>query len=114
LPAAGQGALGIETCAERADLRTWLAPLVDASTTACVKAERAVSRRLGGSCEVPLAAYATERAGMLHLQALVGRQDGSTILRVDGEAPAAAAEALGEQLAERLIAQGALTLLQAA
>src|SRR5690606_32808682 len=58
LPAAGQGALGIEIRNDRNDLREWLAPLACSRTTACVVAERAVSRALGGSCQVPLAAYA--------------------------------------------------------
>ncbi len=53
LPAAGQGALGIEIRADRGDVRGWLAPLASARTTACVTAERAVSRELGGSCQVP-------------------------------------------------------------
>ena len=58
LPAAGQGALGIEIRDDRDDMRAWLAPLVSAGTRACVLAERAVSRELGGSCQVPLAAFA--------------------------------------------------------
>ncbi|WP_333904073.1 hydroxymethylbilane synthase, partial [Achromobacter insolitus] len=55
LPAAGQGALGIEIRDDRDDMRAWLAPLVSADTTSCVVAERAVSRKLGGSRQVPLA-----------------------------------------------------------
>ncbi|MBS0403981.1 MAG: hydroxymethylbilane synthase, partial [Proteobacteria bacterium] len=59
LPAAGQGALGIETRAGRAELAQALAPLADAATTLCTAAERAVSRAMGGSCSMPLAAHAT-------------------------------------------------------
>ncbi len=59
LPAAGQGALGIETIAGRADLAGALAPLADQTTGLAVAAERAVSRAMGGSCSMPLAAYAT-------------------------------------------------------
>jgi hydroxymethylbilane synthase len=58
LPAAGQGALGIEALAARPEVAAWMAPLADAGTAACVRAERAVSRALAGSCEVPLGAYA--------------------------------------------------------
>ncbi len=61
LPAAGQGALAIETLAGRADLQAWLAPLADARTALEVHAERTVSRLLGGSCRVPLAACACPR-----------------------------------------------------
>jgi hydroxymethylbilane synthase len=61
LPAAGQGALGIEIRAGRPELAAWLAPLHHEHTAAAVEAERMVSRALGGSCEVPLAAYATWR-----------------------------------------------------
>ncbi|MBS0554131.1 MAG: hydroxymethylbilane synthase, partial [Proteobacteria bacterium] len=58
LPAAGQGALGIECLAARTDIIGWLQPLNDDATAACVRAERAVARALAGSCEVPLGAYA--------------------------------------------------------
>jgi hydroxymethylbilane synthase len=58
LPAAGQGALGIEILEAREDVHAWLAPLASPNTSACALAERAVSRALGGSCQVPLAAYA--------------------------------------------------------
>ncbi|WP_050856474.1 hydroxymethylbilane synthase, partial [Bordetella pertussis] len=69
LPAAGQGALGIEILQGRADVRAMLAPLGDAATLACVTAERAVSRMLGGSCQVPLAAYARIDGDELALRA---------------------------------------------
>ena len=75
---AGQGALGIECLAARADVIGWLQPLVDADTTACVLAERAVARALAGSCEVPLGAYAMMREGRLWLRGFVARPDGST------------------------------------
>ncbi|HNM56982.1 MAG TPA: hydroxymethylbilane synthase, partial [Thauera aminoaromatica] len=73
LPAAGQGALGIECLSARADVIGWLQPLVDADTTACVLAERAVARALAGSCEVPLGAYAVMREGRLWLRGFVAR-----------------------------------------
>ena len=79
LPAAGQGALGIEIRADRADLAACLAPLNDAATAACVRAERAVSRTLAGSCEVPLGAYGLMRDDRLWLRGFVARPDGSRI-----------------------------------
>ena len=111
LPAAGQGALGIEILAERTELRDWLAPLACARTTACARAERAVSRALGGSCQVPLAAYATERDGQLDLHSLVAEPDGSRILRAHATGPVADAETLGATVARDLLDQGADAIL---
>lgn len=111
LPAAGQGALGIECLAARADVIGWLQPLVDAESTACVLAERAVARALAGSCEVPLGAYAVLRDGALWLRGFVARPDGSTIVRAERTGAPAAAEALGRALADDLRAQGAEAIL---
>jgi hydroxymethylbilane synthase len=111
LPAAGQGALGIETLAGRADLNEWLAPLACADTTACTLAERAVSRHLGGSCQVPLAAYAVLQDDRLHLRALVAEPDGSRILRAESQGDPAQAETLGIAAARDLLAQGADVIL---
>src|SRR5574344_2803246 len=76
LPAAGQGALGIEIRSARSDLHAALAPLADARTWLCVAAERAVSRAMGGSCSVPLAAYATLEGDTLFIRAAWGDPDG--------------------------------------
>ncbi|WP_341645735.1 hydroxymethylbilane synthase [Thauera sp. SDU_THAU2] len=111
LPAAGQGALGIECLASRADVIGWLQPLVDADTSACVRAERAVARALAGSCEVPLGAYALMREGKVRLRGFVARPDGSEIVRAEREGLPAEAEALGWALAEELRAQGAEAIL---
>ena len=111
LPSAGQGALGIECLATRKDIIGWLQPLVDADTTACVLAERAVARALAGSCEVPLGAYALMREGNIWLRGFVARPDGSEIVRAQNEGAAAQAEALGKALAEDLRAQGAEAIL---
>lgn len=107
LPAAGQGALGIEILHSRADLRELLAPLACSDTTVCALAERAVSRALGGSCQVPLAAYATLEGAKLTLRALVATPDGQTVYRAHATAQGAQAEALGLQVANDLIEQGA-------
>ena len=111
LPAAGQGALGIECLAARTDVIGWLQPLVDADTTACVLAERAVARALAGSCEVPLGAYAVTREGRLWLRGFVARPDGSEIVRAEREGAPADAEALGRALADDLRGQGAEAIL---
>lgn len=107
LPAAGQGALGIEILKSRSDLREILAPLACPDTTVCTLAERAVSRALGGSCQVPLAAYAKLENGQLSVNALVATPDGQTVYRAARQGPAAQAEQIGLHIANDLIAQGA-------
>jgi hydroxymethylbilane synthase len=111
LPAPGQGALGVECRQARADLVALLAPLADDETARCVRAERAVSRLLGGSCALPLGAYATIAQGRLELQALVASADGARIVRAraEGRDP----EALGAAVAQSLREQGAEALLLA-
>jgi len=111
LPAAGQGALGIECLASRTDVAAWLAPLNDADTSACVRAERAVSRALAGSCEVPLGAYGEMRAGLLWLRGFVALPDGSRMVRAEREGRAEDCEALGLALANDLRSQGAEEIL---
>ena len=111
LPAAGQGALGIEIRAGRDDLKALLAPLADMNTWLRVAAERAVSRAMGGSCSMPLAAHAQLEAGLLKLRAAWGDPQGSTTLvRADAQTSAldlASAERLGLQVAAQLRAGGA-------
>ncbi|WP_394791837.1 hydroxymethylbilane synthase [Rhodoferax sp.] len=111
LPAAGQGALGIEVRADRADLFEALAPLAHAVTWQAVAAERAVSRSMGGSCSMPLAAFATWQGAELQIQAAWGDAEQPTPL-VTAEArgvvtDVASATALGEQVAAQLRAGGA-------
>lgn len=112
LPAAGQGALGIEIRDDRDDMRAWLAPLISSATTACVQAERAVSRTLGGSCQVPLAAFAELSGDTLSLRALVASTDGVRIVRTTRTGPAADADALGVAAAQELLDGGAAAILQ--
>ena len=120
LPAAGQGALGIEIKQDRPEMRSWLAPLNDNTAAFRVLAEREVSRRLGGSCEVPLAAYAQWQDAShskLELRALVASQDGKQIVRSNAKAVVQnqdQAVALGAQVANELIAQGAQGLIDLA
>lgn len=113
LPAAGQGALGIEIAARRTDLTDILRPLNHEETAACVTAERALARALGGSCQVPLAAYCVMEDGLLTLNGLVGHPDGSVIIEASAQAPAAYADALGRAVAKRLADDGAEELIAA-
>ena len=111
LPAAGQGALGIEICSDRPDLRALLAPLADSVSWQRVAAERALSRAMGGSCSMPLAAHATIEGGVLKLQAAWGDPDGAaTLVTAAEDVPAqdlAGAEALGLRVAQALQRNGA-------
>ncbi len=107
LPAAGQGALGIEILQARPDLLELLTPLSCSDSTICALAERAVSRALGGSCQVPLAAFAQVVGRNVHLRALIAMPDASIVLKAEGTAPADQGEALGLSLAQELMAKGA-------
>lgn len=111
LPAAGQGALGIEILESRSDMQTWLAPLSDPDTTACALAERAVSRVLGGSCQVPLAAFAQRDGNTLMVRGLVAEPDGSRIIRAQVSGDVSQAEELGVRIANELLEEGARIIL---
>ncbi|WP_334108045.1 hydroxymethylbilane synthase [Methylobacillus sp.] len=113
IPAVGQGALGIEINAERADLLEILAPLNHAITAACVEAERGMSRALAGSCQVPLGAFAQQEGDTLHITGFVASIDGKELLRESAQGPATKPEALGQALATKLIARGADRILAA-
>lgn len=113
LPAAGQGAVGIECRTDDAQVQALLAPLADAETTYCVRAERAMNNHLQGGCQVPIGGYAVLQQGQLYLRALVGYIDGSRIIRAEGKSAVENAEVLGVKIAEQLLAQGADKILQA-
>ena len=111
LPAPGQGALGIEVLAGDATMAAVVAPLNDAMTAHCVKAERALSRALGGSCQVPLGGYAVIDNGQLWLRGFVASVDGRRMVAAEIRGNPADDEALGLQLAADLRAQGADAIL---
>jgi len=113
LPAPGQAALGTECLDARADVIGLLAPLEHAPSAVCVRAERAVSLALGGSCTIPLGAYAELSAGRLRMRALVAAPDGKRIAQADCAGEAADPEALGAQVAALLRARGADEILAA-
>ena len=110
LPSAGQGALGIEVRAQRRDLVEALAPLAHQATWLAVAAEREVSRSLGGSCSMPLAAFAMFSGEYLQLRAAWGDENGGDIVRAQSASAAAdleQARQLGAAVASRLRAGGA-------
>lgn len=111
LPAAGQGAVGIECRTDDAAVQALLAPLADPETTACVLAERAMNAHLQGGCQVPIGGYAVLENGHIYLRALVGALDGSKIIYAEGKNTIENAEILGVQIAEKLLAQGADRIL---
>lgn len=112
-PAVSQGAIGV--CARTGDEHTakWLALLDDPQTRLATSAERALLRRIEGGCQVPLGALATLAGTTLSLKATVCAIDGTRCLSAEGESGAteAEAQALGERVAQRLLAQGAASLI---
>jgi hydroxymethylbilane synthase len=113
LPAVGQGALGIECLSERADLIELMKPLHHIKTGQCVESERAMSRELGGSCQVPLGGFAEIIEGKLVLRGFVASPDGSRMLSAQLNGNPAAGETMGIHLAKDLKAQGADEILDA-
>ena len=113
LPAGGQGAVGIECRSADTEIHALLAPLHHADTAVRVTAERALNKHLNGGCQVPIACYAVLEGEQLWLRGLVGEPSGGTLLSADARAPRSAAQALGEQVAEALLAQGAGDILKA-
>ncbi|MBC7728075.1 MAG: hydroxymethylbilane synthase, partial [Microbacteriaceae bacterium] len=125
IPAAGQGALAIEVRADATALRAQLAQLIDTRTWLAAHAERAVSRALGGSCSMPLAAYAVWQGDQLTITAALGHAEdpARVLLRTaaqasvpldSGAAATAAADALGQRAAAQLRALDAEAYLAAA
>lgn len=111
LPAVGQGALGIECLQHRPEIAALLAPLQDERTTVCTLAERAFSRALGGSCQLPLGGYAMLDNEELYLRGFIASTDAAEWFRGEVRGLAHEAEALGGRLAETLLAQGAERVL---
>ena len=111
LPAIGQGAVGIETRSNDDAVKQLLAPLADVETTIRVSAERAMNETLQGGCQVPIAGYAVLEGDQLYLRGLVGEPDGSRVLRAEIRGHSDQAVALGVQLAQDLLQQGAGEIL---
>ncbi|BAN36597.1 porphobilinogen deaminase [Sulfuricella denitrificans skB26] len=111
LPAVGQGAIGIECRAGDDDLIALLASLNHTDTAACVTAERAMSRALAGSCQVPLGGFAEIADGVLRLRGFVSSVDGVRVVRSEVSGKPDEAEQIGKELAQRLIGMGADKIL---
>jgi hydroxymethylbilane synthase len=111
LPAAGQGAMAIEIRSGRDELQAWLAPLNHLASARAVQAERMVSKVFGGSCQVPLAAFATLDGDRMRLRAMVATPDGLRMATADLQGAANAPDALGRQVADALTAQDAAAIL---
>ncbi|WP_082797927.1 hydroxymethylbilane synthase [Collimonas arenae] len=111
LPAPGQGAMAIEIRADRTDLQQILAPLNHLPTAQAVTAERTLSRAFGGSCQIPLAAFATIAGDQMRLRAMIGTPDGKQVVTADASGAADAPDALGRKIAEALETQGAAAIL---
>jgi hydroxymethylbilane synthase len=113
LPAVGQGALGIECRADRSDVIALLQPLHHPETAACVLAERALSRALAGSCQVPLGGFAEIQDGKLRLRGFVASPDGKRMARAELFGDISDPETLGNRVADALRALGADEILAA-
>lgn len=111
LPAVGQGALGLECRADDSATLALLRTLDDAGARAAAAAERSFLFALGGGCLVPIGALATITANLLNLRGVVLPPDGQARIESGVMGPAVRAEELGRQLAEELLARGALELL---
>ena len=111
LPAIGQGALGIEIRRDDAETREAVSFLNHRDTSFAVRAERGFLKRLEGGCQVPIAAYGRTNGDSILLQGMVGRPDGSDIVRGNARGTVTDPEALGVELAEQLLARGAKEIL---
>jgi hydroxymethylbilane synthase len=111
LPSAGQGAMAIEIAAQRPDLVEWLAPLNHEPTALAVHTERAVSKAFGGSCQIPLSAYAVFENDTLYLRALISTPDGSMIARAQARAKKNESALITADIVARLKQQGAEAIL---
>jgi hydroxymethylbilane synthase len=112
LPAVTQGVIGIECRQSDSATVQFLRALEDPATRKVMDAERAFAARLGGSCQSPIAAYAELDADLITLRGLVAEPDGSRLLKATVSGSAENPAALGHQLAERILADGAGPLLQ--
>ena len=113
VPAIGQGVIGIECREDDHEARQIVGGLSHADTATRLAAERALNGRLGGSCTVPVAGHAVVTGAQLVLTGLVAAPDGAKIVKDRVEGPAARAAQLGDELADRLLAQGAREILRA-
>ena len=112
LPAVGQGAIGIECHRKNQEILHLMSKLDHLPTRQCITAERAVSFHLGGSCQLPIGVFAEYKGNTIHLRALVGKEDGSLIIRCEKKGSCDDPEMLGKMVAEELLKQGAGEILR--
>ena len=112
LPSVGQGAVGIECRVGDTAIEALIAPLNHNDTNTRLSAERAMNHRLHGGCQVPIAGYAELEGDEIYLRGLVGRPDGSEVVRAQIRGPRDQAEALGVELADQLLNDGADVILR--
>ncbi|MDO9350616.1 MAG: hydroxymethylbilane synthase, partial [Deltaproteobacteria bacterium] len=112
LPAIGQGALGIETRVGDEEVEEWIGFLNDPDSSIAITAERAFLKRLGGGCQVPIAAFGRIVGLTLQIDGMVGTIDGKRLIRHHMEGPIEKAEAIGVELAEILLNKGAGEILE--
>ncbi len=112
LPAVGQGAVGIECRVGDQRVLDLIEPLNHHESSVRVRAERALNHRLEGGCQVPIGSYSILEENEIYLRGLVGAVDGSEIIRSEIRGPEEEAEALGVEVAEQLLANGAREILQ--
>ena len=113
LPAAGQGAMAIEVPTNRPELIAYLQPLNHIETAQAVFAERAISKAFGGSCQIPLAAFAEIADGQMNLRAMIASPDGLQMARGHVQGAANDFLALGQQVVQQLEQANAMDILQA-
>ncbi len=111
IPAVGQGAIGIECHSENQEVLNLVEALNHPPSQLCVTAERSMNLALNGGCQLPIAGYATILAQQLTLRGLVGDLKNKLLITALGSGSAHSAAALGHQLAQDLLAQGANLLL---
>jgi hydroxymethylbilane synthase len=111
LPAIAQGVIGIECRVDDERVNSLIAPLNHVETRQRTAAERAMNATMAGGCQAPVAGYSVLNDGVIELRGLVGRPDGSRIIRGDVQGSPEHAAALGKQLADDLLARGARPIL---
>jgi hydroxymethylbilane synthase len=114
IPAVGQGALAIEAREEDGETRELVSQIDDTETRRAVEAERAFAGKLGADCKTPIAAYARLEGDRLAVDGMVASRDGRKLVRSRMVSDEPNATRIGEELAESLLAKGAMTILEAA
>lgn len=112
LPAVGQGSIGIEIRGDDEEVSRVVQKLNHQASELSIKAERAMLRKLEGGCQIPIGALGRVEEGRLTLQGLVASLDGRELIRDTVSGPAENAAALGQELADKLIARGADRILK--